>query len=255
MTELQEPDLFEQKFDSWNKKLLDLSRRNRLLNYRQRKVGTYQLEGAIEEVYQQLVDGNGFVYEVIPDLFEDDAEIQAVKERARKLEYIRKQIKSAEDEMGFNIGYAAFGMLEWGERNSFDKQLISPLVLVPIQIQRKNLSSSISVSLSDDGEITINPVIAKKLLDDFGISLDEHFQFVNVREALDYIKELTSKFGWEISETVVIDTFNFQNLVIQKDLEKNKERIHKNLFIRALVGEPAPEVEKIYEMYNEVLLS
>ena len=42
MEEVKTTGIFEQKFDLWNKKLLDLSRRNRLLNYKVRKAGTYK---------------------------------------------------------------------------------------------------------------------------------------------------------------------------------------------------------------------
>lgn len=61
MEEVKTTGIFEQKFDLWNKKLLDLSRRNRLLNYKVRKAGTYKPDGDIEELFDKLVNGNGFV--------------------------------------------------------------------------------------------------------------------------------------------------------------------------------------------------
>ncbi|WP_190289019.1 DUF4011 domain-containing protein [Lactococcus kimchii] len=243
--------LFEEKFKLWNKKLLDLSKRNRLLNYKQRKTGTFKIDGNVECLFDTLVNGDGFFYDVTPNLSLDEEQNQFIKDRTRKLEYIRKQVKSAEDEMGFNIGYAAFGLLQWAEDDSFGKQLESPLILVPIRIQRENLSSPIVVSLKEDEEISINPVIIKKVLDDFGVSIDENFTFSSISEVFLYVEAIIKKLGWTISETVIIDTFNFQNLVIQKDLEANKENIHANPFIKALAEEIDAEVEKLFDEYNK----
>ena len=229
MEEVKTTGIFEQKFDLWNKKLLDLSKRNRLLNYKVRKAGTYKPDGDIEELFDKLVNGNGFIYKNSSNSQEDEF----IRSRNRKLEYIRKQIK-AEDELGFNIGYAAFGMLEWGESNYFDKKLESPLVLVPIKIVRENLSSPIEITIKNDEDIVVNPVISKKLFDDFGIIIDSYYDFYHIRDALDYFKRKISDFNWTIHETVVIDTFNFQNLVIQKDLERNKDNLRNNPFIKAI---------------------
>ena len=247
MEEVKTTEIFEQKFDLWNKKLLDLSRRNRLLNYKVRKAGTYKLDGDIEELFDKLVNGNGFVYKNSSNSQEDEF----IRSRNRKLEYIRKQIKEAEDELGFNIGYAAFGMLEWGESNYFDKKLESPLVLVPIKIIRENLSFPIEITIKNDEDIVVNPVISKKLFDDFGVNIDSYNDFSHIRDALDYFKRKISDFNWTIHETIVIDTFNFQNLVIQKDLERNKDNLRNNPFIKAISGEQTDEVVQLFEGYNK----
>jgi helicase len=247
MEEVKTTGIFEQKFDLWNKKLLDLSRRNRLLNYKVRKAGTYKLDGDIEELFDKLVNGNGFVYKNSSNSQEDEF----IRSRNRKLEYIRKQIKEAEDELGFNIGYAAFGMLEWGESNYFDKKLESPLVLVPIKIVRENLSSPIEITIKNDEDIVVNPVISKKLFDDFGVNIDSYNDFSQIKDALDYFKRQISDFDWTIHETIVIDTFNFQNLVIQKDLERNKDSLRNNPFIKAISGEQTDEVVQLFEGYNK----
>lgn len=63
MEEISNTGIFEQKFDLWNKKLLDMSKRNRLLNYKVRKAGTYKLDGDIEELFDKLVNKTGFVYQ------------------------------------------------------------------------------------------------------------------------------------------------------------------------------------------------
>lgn len=142
-------------------------------------------------------------------------------------------------------------MLEWGEPNYFDKKLESPLVLVPIKILRENLSSPIEIIIKDDDDVVINPVISKKLFDDFGIIIDNYYDFSLIRDALNYFKRQISNFNWSIHETVVIDTFNFQNLVIQKDLDRNKDNLCNNPFIKAISGANTDEVDQLFESYNE----
>lgn len=244
---------FEPKFDLWKKKLLDLSMRNRLLNYKPLKTGTYQLEGEMEELFDKLVHAFGFIFDSVPYSEASDEEAQEVRSRARKLEFIRKQIKSAEDEMGFNIGYAAFGFLKWADKNAFDKEIQSPLILVPITINRESLTSPYVIEHKVDDEIELNPVLLKKLEDDYGIKIDVPKDFSDFAAVLSDLEKKLSSFGWSLEPAVMIDTFNFQNLVILKDLEMNKEKIHANPFIKALVEENDASVEQLFDSYNQAI--
>ncbi|SJZ72479.1 Part of AAA domain-containing protein [Pilibacter termitis] len=252
MQESGKGGFFEQKFEQWNKKLLDLSKKNHLLNFKPRKTGTFELskEGEIETLFTDLMEGEGYLFEVMTTSSSNE-ENKKIKDRTRKLDYIRKQIKQADDELGFNIGYVAFGLLCWKENDNHSKEFQSPLILVPIQIKRENLKSPIQISRKEDEEISFNPVILKKLFDDFGIEIDEKYEFKNISESLSYIESCIIGFDWSISRQVFIDTFNFQNLVIQKDLENNKEMIRNNPFIKAISGVKDEVVGKLFDEYNE----
>lgn len=249
--------VFEQKFAQWNKKLLDLSKRNRMLNYRSRKTGTFVLDGGMYPLFDELT-GNptGLFFECnVPDFdsFANEEEwkeqVGKIKEQTRKIEYIRKTVNSAFDEMGFNIGYIAFGLLKWYETMTVSYE--SPLVLVPVIIHRESRSDPFYVLKNEHEDIQINPVIAKKLLDDFGIAFDENLEINDLQSAISHVQaKINGQPRWEIKDYSVLDTFNFQNLVIQKDLERNKEAIANNPFIKALTSSGD---EKLFESYNEEL--
>lgn len=247
--------IFEKKFELWNSKLLDLSRRNRMLNYRTRKTGTFHIEGEMKDLFDELLK-SGFTYDVtLPNsitenITEDQVEENNyVKSRTRKLEYIRKTIKSADDEMGFNIGYIAFGLLSWSEVSNSDI-LQSPIILVPIEINRETLSAPISITMKSDEEIQWNPVILRKLEEDFGFTISDSDEINDLDFEISKLLSICKQTGWAIENKVLIDTFNFQNLVIQKDLERNKEMIQKNPFIKALTGEMDKSVIDLFDEYN-----
>ncbi|MFO0001490.1 MAG: DUF4011 domain-containing protein, partial [bacterium] len=67
---------------------------------------------------------------------------------------------------GVNILYLALFFLEWFPDEEIAK---SPLLLIPVSLERKGLSGSFKLSLIDD-EIRINPTLIYKLERDFGIS-------------------------------------------------------------------------------------
>ncbi|WP_423364054.1 DUF4011 domain-containing protein [Mycoplasma sp. P36-A1] len=255
-------DLFEQKNDYWNKKLLDLTKKNRMLNYKKRKTGSFEVEEEISTLYRALVDDEKCIEysNVLPDKanYEDEEKYKLANDKVitqnKKLEYLRKQIRLANDEIGFNIGYMTFGMLNWYETSSDvtkDKPLQSPLILVPILIERENRKSSFIISKIKTDDAKINPVIIKKLKDDFGIDLNKDIEFSSYSEiVIEFKQKISQQVNWSIDETIIIDTFNFTNLVIQNDLETNKELLKNSKFINALIDEDG---DLLYEDYNKPL--
>jgi hypothetical protein len=195
---------FDKKIKLWCSKLLDLSNRNRMLNYKKRKTSSFELDGEFHILFKRLFS-EGYTFDtILPRRLDSEYESEynekreEINSRTKKLEYIRKIIKSADDEMGFNIGYIAFGFLRWSEPNDSSREFESPLLLVPIEIQRDNITSPFHVRFKDGEEIQMNPVVFKKISDVFGINLNSEYETEDIEKTLENIEHKVNSFGWKI---------------------------------------------------------
>lgn len=266
----------EERIIGWKKALLDMSKRNRLLWYKPYRVGTLKLE-------EDTFDTSQAPLNIIKNLISENTEIQfeaelpvvppepregetdyekrkqewdtakksfeKIKSRNKALEIIRRNIKTENDEKGLNIGYIAVGFLEWYEREDASDAITSPLIMVPVTVEQDSRKAPFRVKLNADEDIAINPVVNKKFESDFNISLDsDGYNFANLEEVLDKIQDaIKEQSSWSISHDAVLDTFNFQNLVIWSDLDKNAELIFGSQFGQILGGELPIDVGLTYD--------
>ncbi len=265
----------EERILNWKTLLLDTSKRNRLLYYKPHRASSLLIgEGLFEDgmdpkhIIEDLVANNtpiSFSVEgpSIPDKPEESSpdfelklkEYEAKKEtsdkikaRSRTLENIRRKINAEYNEKGINIGYIAVGFLKWYERDDASLDIKSPLVMVPIIIEQEGRKSPYTITLNPDEEITINAVIQKKFDTDFNLKLaPADCDFNDLNSVLDKIRGIvSSQKSWQVSDDIVLDTFNFQNLVIWNDLDKNSELIKESPFAQILVGEDREKAGIVY---------
>lgn len=249
------------RIESWKKSLLDMTKRNRLLWYKPYRVGSLKLEekyfdnpvdSALSEVDELAFNGKTWEFITETDLIEDeeeedddegdsDEELDIIKERTKALSNIYKKVKQESEEKGLNIGYIAVGFLEWYEREDAQTKIKTPLILVPIKIEQDGRRAPFRISLNTDEQISLNPIIKKKFETDFDIVLDDFPSDSDTHSTLsiylaDLKRQISEESNWTIKNDIVIDTFNFQNLVIWNDLDKNKELVANNPFSRILAG-------------------
>ncbi|HCA29613.1 MAG TPA: hypothetical protein DEP23_08630 [Ruminococcaceae bacterium] len=116
------------KIEAWKNKLLDLGKRNRLLNYRETKRSSLKiLSPECFELYRSFVqEEKPLIFPNITDISESDEENeeeyyypiktnQSPKETQRTLKSLRDKAKTALEEQGVNILYLSFGFLKWTE--------------------------------------------------------------------------------------------------------------------------------------------
>lgn len=117
------------KIETWKNKLLDLGKRNRLLNYKETKRSSLKiLSPECFDLYHAFVQDEQPL--VFPNLFfededrEEDEEEQinypiktnqSLKDTQRTLKVLRDKAKTALEEQGVNILYLSFGFLKWTE--------------------------------------------------------------------------------------------------------------------------------------------
>ena len=268
------------RIEVWKKSLLDFGKRNRLINFKESKRGNVRfLTPTYNELYEKIViQENEIVFsyskivsyddflkkykQCTPTQYikkkkeeEDDPdEITAVVieipgnvttnksvlELENTLKSLRNKTNTFIEEQGINTLFLTFGMLKWKEQDNSSQILSSPLILVPVKLCIESLTSPYKLILHDD-EIVINPTLAHKLNNDFGIHLPEFDSTCHsLEEYIRNIEKIVSNKGWSVENTVHLSNLSFLKINMYKDLERNEEKINENPIIAALVGEQDP---------------
>lgn len=259
----------------WQRKLLDLSLRNNLLNFKGGKKAL-KLEapdpGLLEDL---LASGQSLKVRPRPDLMDGaDPRDQAIYE-ARERENVRRShalealqrrevfVGVAEVELdsrlvdlfrsarttlqegGANTLYLALGFLSWTREDRDGQRYRAPLILVSVSLQRKNARSGFTLSLHDD-EPRFNPTLIEMLRQDFELNLgafegelprdEAGLDIGAVWKAVGHaIKDIK---GWEVTEDVVLSMFSFAKYLMWKDLAEHSEQLRENPVVRHLLDTP-----------------
>lgn len=240
------------KLNTWKNKLLDMSKRNRLLNYRDTRrsnlrikfPGIYDLWDSFVVSEQSLifpfVDENqqlSLEDEAIP--IEADHPVQTnqpLNEQQRTLRNLRNRAKTFMDEQGINVLYLSFGFLRWTETDHSKVHFDAPLILVPVSLSWESIMSPFVLSLHED-EIIVNPTITYKLDNDFGIKLPDFNIDDGLPSYFEQVRQLTSAKHWEVIPEVSLGLLSFLKINMYHDLENHREDILKNPIVRALGGD------------------
>jgi hypothetical protein len=143
-------------------------------------------------------------------------------EMERTLSAINDQARSSLQETGVNTLYLALGCLEWYEAPSSQTQLYAPLLLHPVDIERKIVAGKYRYSIGSLGEDSeINITLSVRLHHDFSrrlppLSEDDtpESYFHKVAMTIGDIP------GWRVRRFGVVGHFAFARLVMFHDLEE-----------------------------------
>lgn len=148
-----------------------------------------------------------------------------------ELEKILKKIdldaRSLIQETGANMLYIILGVLEWTESNDSDVKIKSPLVNIPVTLQRGNLNKETNTYeyiLKYDGDgLDTNKSLAEKLSNDFNIVLPELTSEMSFSAYMDEVSKILSfKKDWKIKHEISLDFLNFSKILMYKDLDDSK---------------------------------
>ncbi len=264
----------DSKLDTWKNRLLDLGKRNQLLNFRDSRLGNLRIlkpgifelweSFAVREeplvfpreeyaddpdaapVYKELSAGNQLM------LFKDEPEEsgdeplsseepailtnKATKDLQKVLRNIRGKARTVMEEQGVNVLYLAFGFLRWTEVPQSRVTMDSPLILVPATLSWESIVSPFVLSPRED-EIVLNPTLVYKLENDFGIKLPEFSPDVSLSDYFSAVREKIGSQHWQVIPAVSLSLLSFLKINMYQDLERNREKISQNPAIRALAGD------------------
>lgn len=161
------------------------------------------------------------------------------------------------EERGVNVLFLALGMLTWFENDTSEQPHRAPLILVPVDLDRKNVRSQFHIRYNDD-DLEPNLSLDAKLRefgtvlppfpdsDDFDISA----YFGAIREVIQ------PKSRWSLAEDeIVLGFFSFGKLLMYRDLDDGAwtgaEPLSAHPLITSLLGEgfrdvPSPFTDETY---------
>ena len=152
--------------DLWVKKLIDLSRRNTLLFFRDLKLGMLDLASDSDAV-RDLIAGR----EVdLKELAQSELRPREPKQTAQALATVVRKAVSNREEKGIETMQLALGMASWPPLDG-GKPYHAPVLLAPVQASTRG-QLGLDLRLRVQGEPQINPVLLHVLREDYGAGFD-----------------------------------------------------------------------------------
>jgi superfamily II DNA or RNA helicase/very-short-patch-repair endonuclease len=252
-------DDLDRKIDDWKSQCLDLTRRNKLINFKATKTKSLPLTGqSPTAAAATLVDEECLFIRKQPDTSEesdtedinlDGNEVLSTRtpdETADSLYRVGLHHKQYLRERGVDTLYLSLGMLRWYSVDHSDSVVRSPLFLTPVELEEETVQNAdrhnYVLKPKPEG-IHFNPALRKKLQSEHGLSLpvDDELTLLDIDAAFKAVHETVCGFDrWLIQDDVVLGIFDFAKFGIYTDLEKNREEIKNNPIVRALNDDHEP---------------
>lgn len=256
----------------WKAQLLDLTLRNRLLNFRETRATAALLGADGAALEDTLAAGGSVVVRARPSVASADCTLQdavgdatladwlraeqahnrlytrlPTSEHGTRMLEIYRQARTSERESGAVTLFVAVGMLRWFESPDSDLPRLAPILLLPVTLAREAGGARWRLSSADD-EPRLNVTLLRKLADDFGldqtIALDQDDAGVAVDAALQAVRRLVlHQPRWEVTDEVWLGRFTFTRFLMWLDLEAKAAQLLEHPVVRHLVdggGEALP---------------
>jgi hypothetical protein len=270
---IERPATAAGRIERWQRKLLDLSLRNRLLNFKMTKQTVPICCPDIAFLEDRLAAGARLRLTSLPDQNlrgERDAELHRQKEHADLDEQYARQALQRDEvscplssadltsrlttlyraarndlaEGGSNTLFLAIGFLKW-KRPEDSKTFRAPLLLAPVKLVRNSALSPFQLVHHED-DVRFNSTLVQLLKKDFGrdisgldgnLPTDEHG--VDVPRVLERMRrEVRDIPGFEVVDELALSTFSFAKYLMWKDLVDRLGQLESNRVVRHLIHEP-----------------
>jgi hypothetical protein len=167
----------ELQLDTWRRDLIDLSRRNSLLNLSGRAASLSLVEPGFEQMLLMVMKGRPLSLQDAPDLEVASDDVESTSEElplapnalrpgsrsGKNARAVLRTLKRRADQefldKGIRIAYVAFGTLNWDDRGD---AWSSPFLMAPIELG-KNAAGDFTITLSDEEDPVVNPALLEKL--------------------------------------------------------------------------------------------
>ena len=268
------PDTPEGRLAKWKSKLLDLTLRNKLLNFKPSKTTLKVICPDPAALEDKLSEGKEFRIRAMPivmtgpdtreaavftarngtaplDALASDAlgrdeiivEIGEDALDARLLEIFRAAGTGLE-EGGANTLFLSFGLLQWQEDKDAEAHHFAPILLVPVTLSRQSVRSGFRLTRHDDDAL-VNPTLLQKLWQDFNLRLPAFDVLptddkgIDVERVLQTFRLHVSELkGWEVKEQVHLGIFSFTKYLMWKDLQDRHQQLQENAVVSHLINHP-----------------
>ena len=209
------------KLRLWERKLLDLSLRNSLLNMRVGKNAVRFVHEDIATLEDELDTGKEFILE------------------QKELKGICRAVRNNLEESGVNTLFLTLGTLVWNETEG-GRRYEAPILLVPVSIVP--LKKGAYAIRKRDEEVMLNVTLIEFLKQQFSIKVEgvnplpQDAHGIDVSLVFHKVKQAVSEQAeWEVREDSVLGIFSFSKFVMWNDIHTHSEAVLGNPLIRSLV--------------------
>jgi len=254
----------------WERKLLDLTLRNNLLNLRITKNTIQLIFTQLPKLEDALADGTEFqilskptdwdnplrnagvyqsinVSEPITDLIEHEFTQKRLRSYLTEnelypgLTQLYRTSRLSLEENGANTLYISLGMLKWYETGESERARYAPILLMPVEIIRKSTQKGYIIR-SREEETMMNITLLEMLRQDFGIgiggleNLPKDGSGVDVRQVFNTIRQaIMTNSRWDVEEQVFLGIFSFSKFIMWNDIHKNSDKLSENKIVASLI--------------------
>ncbi|VAX40897.1 DNA helicase related protein [hydrothermal vent metagenome] len=267
------------RIDRWQRKLLDLSLRNRLLNFRATKQTVPFFCPDVPLLEDLLADRK--VIRIISltennPIGDRDAKLHHQKtgedihtefalaaldrneiaaqltstELTTRLVKLNRTAKNDMAEGGTNTLFLAAGFLKWKREADDEKTYRAPLLLIPVKLTRKSVISPFQLRHHED-DVRFNATLIQMLKKDFGCDISQleselprDESGIDVPLILSQVQKSVRDIpGFEVVDDTALSTFSFAKYLMWKDLVDRTAHLAKNRVVRHMIQDP----DKPYE--------
>lgn len=265
-----EPKSAKDRIDLWQRKLLDLTARNRLLHLPERSkhiplicpdpslledilaagksvrisaVPEFEAGGRDMDLYQQS-NKTDLIQQYATDALNSHEVLSPLTAKKLEAELVDLYRKANADisEGGANTLFLALGFLNWKKGAEDTRVYRAPLILYPVKLTRKSARSGITMSAHED-EPRFNLTLLELLRQDFDLAIpgldgelpedESGIDVVGIWNRLRLVvKEIP---GFEVTTETAIGTFSFAKYLMWKDLVDRRDQLIANPVVKHLI--------------------
>jgi hypothetical protein len=262
-----------QRFRRWKERLLDLTLRNRLLNFKLEGKAVCKLAVPdLEQLENGVFAGRTFSLMPRPDVDGRDDRDAALAERRvqdvadqrrledlgkfivhtrhggdemwTRLKHLDREARTALEEGGASILYLAIGFLRWYETPTSTAPVLAPLLLYPVELRfDPRVRRAALRRLSE--EPVLNVTLLEKLRRDHAVDVDPLASLpmegsdagVDIAALLVRFREAIQRLPrWEVLEEAHLGLFSFTKFLMWKDLDENADLFLENPVVRRIAS-------------------
>ena len=271
---LSEQETAADRLTRWKNSLLDLSLRNRLLNFKDSKKSIPLICPDIASLEDALSANEAFRVRPKPDawgvddprdaaLHQEQTGSEALvdylndemaqrrlhaalteRDLSVRLTEIERATRLGLEEGGANTLFLALGFLSWTEAATSDIKRRAPILLIPMSIERNSVRDGFRIQRIDE-ESRVNITLFQKLKADFGININgldplpEDESGLDVQKILRILRDAIKRQpDWKVEDDASLTILTFSRFLMWLDLEANAEELKKNAVVRHLIETP-----------------
>jgi very-short-patch-repair endonuclease len=267
------PNTPEGRLAHWQRKLLDLTTRNRLLHVSDSAKGVRPLCHDIALLEEKLASGQKITIVPLPDLGINGRD-EALYEQ-RRLESLKEQVaretleeknsllceqekakleallidlyrtsRSDMQEGGANTLFLALGFLKWKKTENEARVYRAPLILLPVRLERKSALSGVVMTQHED-EPRFNMTLLELLREDFNLNIpglngalpaSSSGNGLDIKTILSMVRRAVRDMaGFEVTETVMLANFSFAKYLMWKDMADRAALLRESPVVNHLI--------------------